>query len=355
MLDAPSVLVVGTGSVGSRHIRNLQTLGVDVRAYRYQDELRGDLAAHHPGLIIHTDLDQALDSDVDAVVVANRTDQHMHVALRAAQAGKHLFIEKPLSHDYLGSKELLALVHNQGLQVEIGFMLRRHPNLMWIEQALGSGAIGEVYTARSTVGQYLPDWRPDRDYRETYSAIKEWGGGVILDLTHELDYLVWWFGRVSDVAANAGRLSKLELDVEDVAQMLLKFETGVLAQVHLDYLRKRFHRSVEVVGSEGTLRWEYDAGSVHLLTQEAEMLVHQVPANFDRNDMFLDHMRSFLGRISGTGRDEGVSNLEDGVHVMEIVLAAHRSHELRSFISPVQISELVEGPERHMGRKPSLP
>ena len=188
---------------------------------------------------------------------------------------------------------------------------------MWIEQALGSGAIGEVYTARSTVGQYLPDWRPDRDYRETYSAIKEWGGGVILDLTHELDYLVWWFGRVSDVAANAGRLSKLELDVEDVAQMLLKFETGVLAQVHLDYLRKRFHRSVEVVGSEGTLRWEYNTGSVHLLKEETETLVHQVPADFDRNDMFLDHMRSFLRRISGTGRDEGVvpAGLDIGAEV----------------------------------------
>lgn len=337
MLNAPSVLVVGTGSIGSRHINNLQALGAKVSAYRYRDELRNDFALHHPGVMLYSDLDEALSADVDAVVVANRTDQHMSVALRAAKADKHLFIEKPLSHDYVGCQELFSLVEQKDLKVEMGFMLRRHPNLMWIEQALTSGAIGKVYTACAKVGQYLPDWRPAQDYRETYSAIRDWGGGAVLDLTHELDYLVWWFGRVADVGANAPRLSDLEINVEDVAQILLRFETGVLAQVQMDYLRKRYHRSVEVVGSEGTLSWDYDTGSVHLLTGDAETLMDQIPTEFERNHMFLDHMRCFLERIMADGRVRAISDLSDGGHVLKIAMAAHRSHQLRRFISPIEI------------------
>ena len=166
------VLVVGTGSIGKRHIANLLELGAEVRAFSY----RPDAQTLDPRVIRVPDLAAALASDIDAVVVANRTDQHMDVALQAAQAGKHLFLEKPLAASMAGVSELVTTVQQKGLVVEAGFMLHAHPNLLWIRDCLSQGLLGEVWHMRAAVGQWLPDWRPGTDHRQGYGAFKALGG-----------------------------------------------------------------------------------------------------------------------------------------------------------------------------------
>ena len=214
------VLIAGLGSIGRRHLRNLLRLGVDdILLYR----TRPDPPEEAPELPVFTDLSLALAARPDVVIVSNPTSHHLRVAVPAAEAGCHLFIEKPLSHSWAGVDELLATVRRRGLITLMGFDLRFDPGLRTIRGLLADGRIGRVVGVQAQVGQYLPDWHPWEDYRRGVSARVEAGGGVILDLIHELDYLTWLLGPASSVACFADRVSGLEIETEDTAAMLLRF------------------------------------------------------------------------------------------------------------------------------------
>jgi predicted dehydrogenase len=330
------VLVVGTGSIGRRHLSNLMHLGVEVSAFSYRSaESESILLPWSVPLV--KDLHKSLQADFDAVVVANRNDQHIAVALEAAKNNKGLFIEKPLSISLKNCSELLALAEEQNLIVETGFMLRLHPNLVWIKRYLTSGSLGKLMHMRASVGQWLPDWRPGTDYRTSYGAFRRTGGGVIFDLIHELDLVQWVAGTVVDVSAMIRHVECLEIETEAIAQICLRMTSGSLAQVHLDYVRPGYGRSLEIVGELGVLSWDYTAGTVSLTRADnSTEIMHRVPYGFERNSMFLAHMDHFLRRFSDP-RLAPISSLEDGLHAMRVALACHRSAGERRCIRPEEI------------------
>lgn len=331
------VLVVGTGSVGRRHIENLLSFGVEVSAFRYRSEVKGELSKQY-GINIFDSIKDAINSSQDAVVIANRTDQHIPVALTAAKKGLHLFIEKPLSHNLKGIGKLKSIAKSKNLVVEVGCMMRFNPNLRLIRQLLVDGAAGIPYFARVCLGQYLPDWRPEQDYRQSYSAKVKYGGGVLFDLIHELDYLYWWFGPVSDVSAFLDHISDLEIETEDIAQILLRFKNGFVAQVQLDYLSPFYRRTCEIVGSKGIIIWDYNAGEVILkIRGKSEPEIFTQPATFNRNAMFLDHMKHFLNIIQNGG--EPAIGIDDGIKVLRTALAARKSSNGRRAVRPSEIPD----------------
>ncbi len=328
------VLVVGTGSIGMRHLRNLVTLGAHVQAFRYRPG--GD--ALPDGVRQVDDLATALAGPCDAVVVANRTDLHLAVAQQAADAGKALFIEKPLAAALNGVDQLQRTVAGRGLVVEAGFMLRCHPNLQWVRAHLAAGNLGAVHHVRAAVGQYLPDWRPGTDHRNCYSAQPEWGGGVVFDLIHELDLVAWLCGAVEDVTAMTRHVPALDIRTEAIAQIGLRLAGGVLAQVHLDYVRPGYGRALEIVGERGVLSWDYLAGTVHLSTGDGrQRLVHSVPDGFARNTLFLDHMAHFLARLNDVALAP-ISSLEDAVSALRVALACHRSATDGRHVRPADLT-----------------
>jgi len=340
------VLVAGTGSIGKRHIANLEKLGVDVSAYSYR-AADNSAEAPPPGLrLFKGSLQAALQTDFDAVVIANRTDLHMELAIDAARAKKHVFIEKPLADALKGTAELLSLATENKLVVETGFMLRCHPNLLWMQRALAEKTIGELMHCRASVGQWLPDWRPGTDHRTGYGAFRQGGGGVIFDLIHELDLVCWLIGTVVDVSAMTRYVHALEIETEAIAQIGLRFDTGVLAQVHLDYIRPGYGRDLEIIGTQGVLSWRYTEGTVSLTKADGTRdIVHRVPAHFERNQMFEDHMRHFLARIANPALP-AISSLQDGVTALRVALATHQSAEERRNIRPDDVAHHFEPKER---------
>ena len=188
-------LIAGLGSIGRRHLRNLQALGeTDIVLYRTrratmpEDELSG--------LPVETDLHRALDGRPDAVIVANPTALHLEVALQAAEAGCHIFLEKPVSSSLDGLDRLADAAVNSGSRILVGFQFRFHPTLQKAAQLIKDGAIGDVLTIHARWGEYLPNWHPWEDYRSSYAARSDLGGGVTLTLTHPLDYIRWLAGDV---------------------------------------------------------------------------------------------------------------------------------------------------------------
>ena len=331
LMNSIKVLVVGAGSIGRRHIANLLNLGVNVSYYSYR-------GASVCGAEPVVDLELALQSDFDAVFVANKTDQHMDVAIKAAHEGKHLFIEKPLATSLVRSEELQNIVQQQNLVVETGFMLRFHPNLVWIKQSLDEGVLGDIMYLSASVGQWLPDWRPESDHRTSYSAFRNSGGGVIFDLIHELDLVYWLAGEIAEVSAMTRYVESLAIETEAIAQVGLRLKSGVLAQVHLDYVRPAYSRRLEIVGERGVLSWDYLTNKVSLTRRDGtQELVHRAPIGFERNNMFQSHMAVFLERITNVRAVVASSPLNESIAVLKIALACHQSAESNCWVVPSEI------------------
>ena len=319
-----TILICGLGSIGRRHLRNLQALGrEDIVLMRSgkstlpEDELQG--------YSVESALDQALVRwRPEAVIVTNPTALHLEVAIPSAEAGCHLLIEKPVSHTMEGIEDLRKALKRGGGQVLVGFQFRFHPGLRAVKRLLEEGAIGRVISARAHWGEYLPNWHPWEDYRASYAARGDLGGGVLLTLCHPFDYLLWLVGEVESLSAEVGTLGALELDVEDTAEVLLSFNEGILASVHLDYNQRPASHWLEIVGTEGTIRWDNAHGTVRCWSSMSDQWRDTPPpSGFERNDMFLDEMRHFLEIMEGKATP--LCSLEDGIRVMEIVLAARES------------------------------
>lgn len=323
-------LIAGLGSIGRRHLNNLIVLGEqDILLYRtHQSTLSDEGLAEFP---VETNLESALNLKPDAVIVSNPTSLHLDVAIPAAQAGCHIFLEKPISHSMDKVDELINIVKNEHKEVLVGYQFRFHPGLQIVKNLLDEGAIGRLASVRAHWAEYLPGWHPWEDYRLGYSARGDLGGGVILTLSHSLDYLLWLLGDVQEVWAFAGTLGDLDLEVEDTAEIGMLFSQGVIGSVHLDYLQQPPKHSMELIGTEGTIHWDYTSGGVKLYRSEQnEWQDFPIPIDFERNDMFLSEMRHFINLINE--EEESICNLYDGVRALEVALAAKQSAEQNELV-----------------------
>lgn len=316
-------LIAGFGSIGHRHFRNLLTLGErDVLVYHtHQSTLPDDELVGFP---IESDLRAALAYKPDAVIISNPTALHLDVAIPAAQCGCHLLIEKPVSHSLFRLDELEQAIQQNHNRVLIGYQYRFHPGLQQVKRFLDEGAIGRPTSARAHWGEYLPGWHPWEDYKHGYAARPELGGGVVLTLSHPMDYMRWLLGEVETLTAftsNAG----LKLPVEDTAEITLRYTSGALGSIHLDYLQRSPSHWLEIIGTLGSLRWDNADGVVHLISvgaQEEAISQQEIfpPEGFERNWMFLDELRHFRDVVSGHA--EPVCTLQDGVQSLRLSLNA---------------------------------
>jgi glutamate-1-semialdehyde 2,1-aminomutase/spore coat polysaccharide biosynthesis protein SpsF len=333
-------LVVGCGSIGRRHARNLKALGLQhigfcdssPEALKYcREELQGET---------FSDYGEALEKfKPEIVLICTPPVCHVEQALTALQARAHVFIEKPLSHESSGIEALIAEARHRDRIVQIGYNMRFHPGLKILKELIDSGKIGRVLWLNVEAGQYLPDWRPWQHYRESYSARQELGGGIILDGSHELDYICWLMGRPTEVTCRAEHLSSLEVDVEDSAWIYLTFPERRRAELHLDFVQRAYTRRCKVVGETGTALWDFNVQEVRWFSAEkfsaekfsTEKLSAEqpgwssIPYAFETNDMYVAEMVHFLQSLgSGTGP---MIDLEQGRDVILVVEAAKKSSE----------------------------
>ena len=318
-------LVVGCGSIGRRHARNLKSLGVRYLGLcdtssetlkQCREELSGE---------IFDDYSEALRKfKPDIVLICTPPVYHVEEALAALQAQAHVFIEKPLSHESSGIQALIAEARRHDRNVQIGYNLRFHPGLKILKELIDSGKIGRVLWLSAEVGQYLPDWRPWQHYRESYSARHELGGGIILDGSHELDYICWLLGRPTEVTCRAEHLSSLDVDVEDSAWIYLSFPERRRAELHLDFVQRTYTRTCKVVGEAGTALWDFNVQEVRWFSAERSGW-NSIPYQFEANDMYLAELVHFLESLGS--RTGPMIDLEQGRDVIRVVEAAKKSSE----------------------------
>jgi predicted dehydrogenase len=321
-------LIVGLGSIGRRHLRNLRLLRPQARiaVLRQRESMR---AAPLPeGADIQFDsMADALAFQPQAAIIAGPATTHLPVALALANSNIHLLVEKPLAEGLAGLGDLIRLCREKQLALMVGYNLRFMPSLREVRRLIAEGAIGKIVGARAEVGQYLPDWRPGSDYRETVSARRELGGGVILELSHELDYLYWLLGMPEAVSAKGGHYSHLDLDVEDMVEILLEYSSPrCLVSVHLDMVQRMPVRCCKFIGEEGTLKWDAIADRVDYYRADAGAWESiEGTSKNDRNHLYLDELEQFLGCVHGD--DIPLVDGVQGYDVLAIADAARRSIE----------------------------
>ena len=317
------VLVVGYGSIGARHARIVRALQPDAVIGVLRSS-PGRVPVKEAGLVAIPDLDAAIAFAPTAAVLASPATYHAATAVALIDAGIPVLVEKPLAADVADATAIVAAAARRGLPVATGYNLRFAPGLTWLRERLVAGVIGPVRTARAEVGQYLPDWRPGHDYRTGVSARRELGGGALLELSHELDYLTSLLGAPQYVAAMVLQTSELELDVEDCAQILLGFTSSdgrqVSASVTLDFVRRDPQRRCTLVGRDGTLEWDGVTGrAAHFDAASGHTDVYEQPVA-DRDATYRAEWLDFAEAIV-TGRSPLVG-AEAGARVVALVAAA---------------------------------
>ena len=320
MLDR--ILIVGLGSIGNRHARIARELmpcaQIAVLRHSSCEGTSSDIN------YCFTSLDEAIGFRPDIAVIANPSSLHMQVSLPLAKEGVHLMIEKPIAANVEEVNDLISTCLGNKLVLMTAYNLRFLPTLKYFHKLLEENIIGQIFSVRAEVGQYLPDWRPDIDYRSTVSANSTLGGGVLLELSHEIDYLRWLFGEVQWVSAVLSTQSNL-----DTAHLTIGFvnknqNKPLIATLNLDFIRHDSTRSCLAIGESGTLRWNGISETVDVF-EKGESSWRTLYSQRSRSDeSYISEWEHFIDCVN-KGTTPVISG-DDGLMVLKIIQAARDSN-----------------------------
>jgi len=313
------ILVLGGGSIGTRHAGNLLERGAGEVMVAEPDEKRCKEIARELNVQTCTDADTAIHEwKPDIVFVCSPTALHVPQALKAVEAGAHVFIEKPLSHTMEGVQELQKKSREKKHTVMVGCNMRFHPGVQEVKRLLAKGVIGTPLTARIIYSGYLPSWRPQQDYRKSYSASVEQGGAV-LDCIHEIDLALWELGPGKVTQSQVFPATSIGLKTDGSAEMTIRHESGGVSSIHVSFMDEQFERSQHIVGTKGSLVWDFTRGTVERYGNDG-ILAETIrqPEEWEPNRMYLEELDHFLNAVEQGTIPMG--SLDESICALEIAL-----------------------------------
>lgn len=291
-------LIIGYGSIGQRHRDVLSSLNVfdaiDIVTKRRINDIRT-----YKSLELVDDL-----STYDYFVISSETNKHFEqlMMLENEVNDKIIFCEKPLFE----TKKYLSVNRNY---VFVGYVLRYHPLLQKLKLLLENDTA--IY-ANVSCGQYLPSWRPGTDYRDCYSSYKDQGGGVLLDLSHEIDYIQWLLGPIVELKSYQVHQSNLEIESDDLAILIGKTEYHAIVNLSIDYISKRTHRTLRIETNNNTFNLDL-INSLLIITNSEGSHEEFCLLDIERNSFYESMHRDILGLR------EYACTLKEGMMVMETI------------------------------------
>jgi len=316
------ILVVGYGSIGKRHVKNLSSLNQTQVSVCSKNKETWKL--EKKGIKTFTTIEQALKEKHDVAIICNETSLHIKTAIKLADNGYHIFLEKPISNSLKNIPALIKIIKRKKLITMVGCNMRFHHGIKLMKSLIDKNEIGRILSVTVENGSFMPDWHPWEDYQISYASQKKLGGGVVLTQIHEIDYLYWFFGKVDDVYSFTEKLTDLQIDVEDYSGSLLKFKNKIIAELHLDYFQKPSVRSCKIIGTKGQITWNWENNHVQIFkNKDKKWVTKNIEKKFDRNKMFVDELQYFLKCVKK--RKIPMNSIIDGLEPQKIALAIKKS------------------------------
>jgi predicted dehydrogenase len=322
--------IVGLGSIGRRHLGNFHTVGVPTLAAWDADAgARAAAATQFPFATITPTLDAALDGAA-GVVVCTPPDSHLALGRLAAGRSAHVMVEKPLTQTLDGVEAWLADCDAKGVRVLTAYNWRYWPPMLLAERLLKEGRIGPVRAARTEYAYHLPQHRyPGRDYRQFYMAKTAQGGGCVLDESHAIDYMRWLCGEIVEVSAVVDRISSLEIETDDIADLTVRFASGAIGNIHMNLFAWTMHSHFELMGEAGVLQWRRFENEIRVFDGAANRWeIH--PFAGQLNDMYVEEAKHFVSVVRGEAAP--ACDGWDGFRTMKVIDAARRASAERRWV-----------------------
>jgi predicted dehydrogenase len=295
-MSSLQVAVVGFGSIGRRHLENLARLGVQRRLLvRRAAAANPAFQPPHDVRVVYNHA-AAIDAGLDLAIVANPTRLHVETAINYMEAGVPVLLEKPVSDDLGEAERLLLASQAGGVPCGVAYCMRYHPAYALAQQAIVAGRLGEVRFARAWFDSYLPSWHPWEDYRDSYAARRDLGGGVLPTLDHEIDFLLWCLGPPESAEGFTARSGLLDAPVDDLARLDWRYADGGQAEIELSFCRPQRERGFEFVGEQGSLRFSFDDGDLVFSDDRDDALLWS-SGGYDLNQMYVHLLAAALAAI----------------------------------------------------------
>ena len=327
---SPHILVLGAGSVGRRHLRNLDALGCAVSAMDPREDRLNEAASEVPLVGRHSSDSEALAAGCDGVVVASPPRFHVDQCIRAIDAGVPVLLEKPVSPTLADAQRLAdAMRTRPDARLLLGYTYRWWEPLRRFRDHLAAGKVGRPLHARFVMSAHLADWHPWERYQDFFMASAELGGGALLDESHFIDLMCWFFGVPEKVVARVEHTSELKIDTDDNVDMIAVYPDGLRVTMHLDLYGRPHEKYIVVEGDSRSLKWSFDPNSV-AYSDRIEGDWEEETWQLERNDMFVEVAREFVGMVRECG--EPSCTLEDGLDVLAVVEAARVSSDTERFV-----------------------
>lgn len=320
-----TVAVVGMGSIAKRHLANLRHLHPAARIYAVSASGNNTTLPDNADAVVS--LDELIAYQPDYVIVASPASYHASVAEKLLAHDIAVLIEKPLAHNVQSCLSLQTFCMQQPRKaVAVGYCLRFLPSALVVKKYLDNGFLGHVYNVHANVGQYLPSWRADKNYKDSVSANKALGGGALLELSHELDYLHWLLGDLSLQHSWLRTTDELGLAVEDIVNLVLLSKKNVYVSVHLDFIQKSTQRNCEFIGQHGRLVWDLLTNTVTLYHATGQDTLYAEP-DYNKNGMYLAMLTAFESMSSGV--ETPLATLASAIKVVQLIDEAKQSNKWR--------------------------
>ena len=316
--------IVGLGSIGCRHLRLAREFQSDLNIIAVRSSKGKKIEEEKLVDSVVYSLEDAIDCGIESAIIATPAVYHAQQAIKLMEKGIHVLIEKPLSHSLHNMTELLKVNKKTKTVALVGYCLRYNSGALKFFDIINSKKIGQILHVQVDCGSYLPDWRKGMDYRESVSAKAELGGGVLLELSHELDYIRWFFGEIKSVYAKIQNSGTLDINVEDSVDMIFSSEQGYSVSVHLDFNSRYIRRKCIARCANGDLTWDAIANKVIWIPangfEELETYKN------DRDYIYREQLKHFFDCIENKKRP--LVSLDDGVIVLNMIESAKKSHKI---------------------------
>lgn len=314
--------VIGMGSIAKRHLANLRQLHPTAKIYAVSASGSNTTLPANADAVIS--LEQLLTQNPVYAIIASPAPFHVEIANVLLQNDVAVLIEKPLADTVASCTQLMTSLDSHQSSAAVGYCLRFLPSAMVVKNFLDACLLGKLYNVVANVGQFLPGWRSDKNYKDSVSARKELGGGALLELSHELDYLAWLLGDLELQHSWLRTTDELDLKVEDIADLVLTTSSGTYINVHLDFIQKSTQRNCQFIGEFGRLVWDLMSNSVILHTSSGVEILYSEP-EYNKNGMYTDMLQAFENI-----KTAGMSNLatiESSSKIIQLIEHAKKSNK----------------------------